>query len=86
MLSFKIKEVDKIKLQEVNYFLIISVGAKGKIEMSNGWYRKPQPGQLNGRSYHEQSDPKNVHKEPRNENYFENDHIFFEIDQLQGNL
>ena len=44
MLSFKIKEVDKIKLQEVNYFLIISVGAKGKIEMGNGWYRKPQPG------------------------------------------
>ena len=42
--------------------------------------------QLNGRSYHEQSDPKNVHKEPRNENYFANDHIFFEIDQLQGNL
>lgn len=42
--------------------------------------------QLNGRSYHRQSDPKNVHKEPRNENYFENDHIFFEIDQLQGNL
>ena len=35
--------------------------------------------QLNGRSYHRQSDP-------RNENYFENDHIFFEIDQLQGNL
>ena len=44
MLSFKIKEVDKIKLQEVNYFLIISVGAKGKIGMGNGWYRKPQPG------------------------------------------
>ena len=44
MLSFKIKEVDKIKLQEVNYFFIISVGAKGKIGMGNGWYRKPQPG------------------------------------------
>ena len=42
--------------------------------------------QLNGWSYHRQSDPKNVHKEPRNENYFENDHIFFEINQLQGNL
>ena len=35
MLSFKIKEVDKIKLQEVNYFLFISVGAKGKIGMGN---------------------------------------------------
>lgn len=35
MLSFKIKEVDKIKLQEVNCFLIISVGAKGKIGMGN---------------------------------------------------
>ena len=40
----KVDDNDKIKLQEVNYFLIISVGAKGKIGMGNGWYRKPQPG------------------------------------------
>lgn len=38
----KVDDNDKIKLQEVNYFLIISVGAKGKIGMGNVWYRKPQ--------------------------------------------
>ena len=32
----KVDDNDKIKLQEVNYFLIISVGAKDKIGMGNG--------------------------------------------------